>query len=65
MFRALAGAKCKSRTALSILACEKKKRMLKSLIYTLRIIKTLYETEFHLKDSIEVLVSVALFVQIV
>ncbi|KAL6728745.1 hypothetical protein Aduo_010484 [Ancylostoma duodenale] len=50
---ALAGAKCKSRTALSVLACEKKKRMLKSLIYTLRIIKTLYETEFHLKDSIE------------
>ncbi|CAJ0600446.1 unnamed protein product [Cylicocyclus nassatus] len=51
--RALAGAHYKSRNALSILANEKKKRMLKSLMYTLRIIKTLYETEFHLKDSIE------------
>ncbi|KAK6054314.1 hypothetical protein COOONC_08180 [Cooperia oncophora] len=51
--RALAGAQSKSRTALSILANEKKKRMLKTLHSTLRIIKTLYETEFHLRDCIE------------
>ncbi|ETN80969.1 hypothetical protein NECAME_08818 [Necator americanus] len=51
--RALAGARSKSRTALSILACEKKKQMLKTLVYALRIIKTLYETEFHLKDTVE------------
>ncbi|PIO53625.1 hypothetical protein TELCIR_25034, partial [Teladorsagia circumcincta] len=51
--RALAGAQSKSRTALAILANEKKKRMLKTLHSTLRIIKTLYETEFHLRDCIE------------
>ncbi|KAK5980330.1 hypothetical protein GCK32_010245, partial [Trichostrongylus colubriformis] len=51
--RALSGAQSKSRTALSILANEKKKRMLKTLHSTLRIIKTLYETEFHLRDCIE------------
>ncbi|VDO59071.1 unnamed protein product [Haemonchus placei] len=51
--RALAGALAQSRTALSILANEKKKRMLKTLHSTLRIIKTLYETEFHLRDCIE------------
>ncbi|VDP39390.1 unnamed protein product [Heligmosomoides polygyrus] len=51
--RSLGAAQSKSRTALAILANEKKKRMLRSLHSTLRIIKTLYETEFHLRDCIE------------
>ncbi|KAJ1373912.1 hypothetical protein KIN20_036457 [Parelaphostrongylus tenuis] len=50
---ALSIAESESRTALCILANEKKKRLLNRLHSTLRIIKTLYETEFHLRDCIE------------
>ncbi|VDL81783.1 unnamed protein product, partial [Nippostrongylus brasiliensis] len=51
--RALDSAHSKSKAALSVLANEKKKRMLKTLLSTLRIVKALYETEFHLRDCIE------------
>ncbi|KJH52512.1 hypothetical protein DICVIV_01358 [Dictyocaulus viviparus] len=51
--RSLLNAQSKSRAAMHILANEKKKRLLNRLLSTLRIIKTLYETEFHLKDCIE------------
>ncbi|KAE9412340.1 hypothetical protein Angca_007957, partial [Angiostrongylus cantonensis] len=50
---ALGIAQSESRRALYILANEKKKRLLNRLHSTLRIIKTLYETEFHLRDCIE------------
>ncbi|CAI4230542.1 unnamed protein product [Auanema sp. JU1783] len=49
----LALEKRRSKTCLAILANEKKKRLLRRLLFTLQTIKTLHETEYQIKEAIE------------